>query len=114
MAEQRCIMSMQPQPIPPVPEDTAAVARAAFPKGNLYLQICDTLGSIYQDEAFSSLFSSRGQPAQALWQLALVCVMQFIENLSDRQAADAGPAGALEQEVTVLAGIFMPQGFHLL
>lgn len=82
-------MSLQPQPIPPVPEDTAAVARAAFPKGNLYLQIRDTLGSIYQDEIFASLFSTRGQPAQAPWQLALVCVMQFIENLSDRQAADA-------------------------
>jgi transposase len=60
MAEQRCIMSMQPHPIPPVPEDTAAVARAAFPKGNLYLQIRDTLGSIYQDETFASLFSRRG------------------------------------------------------
>lgn len=82
-------MSMQPQTIPPVPRDTAAVARAAFPKGNLYLQIRDTLGSIYQDEAFASLFPRRGQPAQTPWQLALVCVMQFIENLSDRQAADA-------------------------
>lgn len=89
MAKQRWIMSMQPQPIPSVPEDTAAVARAAFPKGNLYLQIRDTLGSIYQDEPFASLFSTRGQPAQAPWQLALVCVMQFIENFSDRQAADA-------------------------
>lgn len=86
---QMCTMSMQPQPIPPVPEDTVAVARAAFPKGNLYLQIRDILGSIYQDETFASLFSRRGQPAQAPWQLALVYVMQFIENLSDRQAADA-------------------------
>ncbi|MBD2035516.1 transposase [Leptolyngbya sp. FACHB-321] len=82
-------MSMQPQPIPPVPDDTAVVAQAAFPKGNLYLQIRDTLGSIYQDESFVSLFSRRGQPAQSPWRLALVCVMQFIENLSDRQAADA-------------------------
>jgi len=44
------------QTIPPVPGDTAAVARAAFPKGNLYLQIRDTLGSIYQDK-IASLFS---------------------------------------------------------
>jgi transposase len=80
---------MQPEPIPPVPEETATVARAAFPNGNLYLQIRDILGSIYQDEFFASLFSRQGQPAQAPWQLALVCVMQFIENLSDRQAADA-------------------------
>ena len=89
MAEQRCSMFMQPQPIPPVPEDTAAVARTAFPEGNHYLQIRDTLGSIYQDNTFASLFSKRGQPAQAPWQLALVYVMQFMENLSDRQAADA-------------------------
>lgn len=82
-------MSMQPQTIPPVPDDTAAVARAAFRKGNLYMQIRDMLGSIYPDETFASLFSRRGQPAQAPWQLALVCVMQFIENLSDRQAVDA-------------------------
>jgi hypothetical protein len=27
-------MSLRPQPIEPVPEDTARVARAAFPKGN--------------------------------------------------------------------------------
>lgn len=80
---------MQPQPILPVLEDTAAVARTDFPKGNLYLQIHDTLGSIYQDETFASLFSRRGQPAQAPWKLALVCVMQFIENLSDRQDADS-------------------------
>lgn len=80
---------MQPQSIPPVPSDTAVVARAAFPKGNLYMQIYDTLGSLYEDEAFASLFSRRGQPAQPPWRLALVCVMQFVENLSDRQAAEA-------------------------
>lgn len=82
-------MSMKPQNIPPVPDFTAAVARAAFPKGNIYLQIRDTLGSIYIDEDFTDLFSVQGQPAQSPWQLALVCVMQYIENLSDRQAADA-------------------------
>ena len=50
-------MSLHPQPIPPVPEVTARVARAAFPKGNIYLQIRDTLGSIYVDEDFADLFS---------------------------------------------------------
>ena len=30
-------MSLHPQPIPPVPEETARVARIAFPRGNLYL-----------------------------------------------------------------------------
>ena len=82
-------MSMKPQNIPPVPDFTAAVARAAFPKGNIYLQIRDTLGSIYIDEDFTDLFSVRGQPAQSPWRLPLISVMQYIENLSDRQAADA-------------------------
>ena len=82
-------MSLHPQPIPPVPEDTARVARAAFPKGNIYVKIRDTLGSIYVDEDFKDLFSVKGQPAQSPWRLALICVMQYMENLSDRQAADA-------------------------
>jgi len=30
-------MSLHPTPITPVPEETARVARAAFPKGNRYL-----------------------------------------------------------------------------
>ncbi len=51
-------MSLHPQPIPPVPEATVRVARAAFPKGNIYLQIRDTLGSIYVDKDFTDLFSS--------------------------------------------------------
>ncbi len=82
-------MSLHPKPIPPVPEETARVAHAAFPKGNIYLQIRDTLGSIYIDEDFADLFSVPGKPAQSPWRLALICVMQYIENLSDRQAAEA-------------------------
>ncbi len=80
---------MRPQSIPDIPIETVEVARAAFPKGNIYLQLRDALGSIYEDEAFVELFSRWGQPAESPWRLALICVMQFIENLSDRQAADA-------------------------
>jgi transposase len=36
-------MSLKPTPIGPVPEMTADVARAAFPAGNPYLTIRDTL-----------------------------------------------------------------------
>ena len=49
----------------------------------------ETLGTLYNDALFADLFPQRGQPAQAPWQLALVTLMQFAENLSDRQAADA-------------------------
>src|SRR5947208_10100734 len=82
-------MSLKPQPIEPVPEETARIARAAYPKGNIYLQLRDEFGTIYEDEDFVNLYPRRGQPAQAPWRLALVSVMQFREGLSDRQAADA-------------------------
>jgi transposase len=80
---------MHPQPIAPVPEDTARVAKAAFPKGNRYMHMRDVLGSIYDDEDFSELFEVRGRPAITPWRLAPVTVMQFSEGLSDRQAAEA-------------------------
>ncbi len=82
-------MSMRPQAISPVPEETARVARAANPKGNVYMSMRDELGSIYQDPMFAVLFPQRGQPAEAPWRLALVTVMQYMEGLSDRQAAEA-------------------------
>src|SRR5215212_59555 len=82
-------MSMRPKPIRPVPGDTARVAEAAFPKGNLYMHMRDVLGTIYADEDFSELFKVRGRPAIAPWRLALVTLMQFSEGLSDRQAAEA-------------------------
>ena len=82
-------MSLQPQPIPPIPETTAEVARAAFPKGNVYMQMRDALGSIYSDDVFARLYPPDGQPSISPWRLALVTVMQFAENLTDRQAADA-------------------------
>jgi len=82
-------MSMRPQEISPVPEETARVARAANPKGNVYMRMRDELGSIYEDQMFVALFPRRGQPAEAPWRLALVTVMQYMEGLSDRQAAEA-------------------------
>lgn len=82
-------MSLHPEPIHPVPEETARVARAAFPKGTTYTRMRDALGTIFEDEDFARLFPRRGQPAMAPWRLALVTVMQFAEGLSDRQAADA-------------------------
>jgi transposase len=72
-----------------VPEETAQVARAAFPHGNVYVQMRDVLGPIYNDASFAPLFASRGRPAIAPWRLALVTVMQFAEGLSDRQASEA-------------------------
>jgi transposase len=82
-------MSLKSSPIPPIPEVTACVARAAFPHGNVVMQLRDALGTIYTDEVFADLFPTHGQPAEAPWRLALVTIFQFLEGLTDRQAADA-------------------------
>ena len=82
-------MSLHPHPLEPIPESTARVACQAFPKGNRYLLLRDELGSIYTDAEFAALFSAQGQSAISPWRLALICVMQFLEDLTDRQAADA-------------------------
>ncbi len=58
-------MSLKPEPIQPVPEETARVAKAAFPKGSLFMRMRDELGVLYQDEAFAALFPQDGQPALA-------------------------------------------------
>jgi transposase len=103
-------MSLRPEPIGPVPEQTARVARAAFPRGNPWLRLRDALGTIYTDQTFAPLFPMHGRPAEAPWRLALVTVLQFAEGLSDRQAADAvrarlrschAPSGWLSSRVSV-------------
>jgi transposase len=80
-------MSLRAQPITPIPEETARVARAACPHGNTYLALRDELGTVFADQDFASLYPTRGQPAFAPWRLALITVWQFVESLSDRQAA---------------------------
>ena len=82
-------MSLKPTPIQSVPEETARVARAAFPKGNPYLTLRDQLGVIFQDDDFVDLYPDNGQPGLSPWRLALITIMQFRENLADRQAAEA-------------------------
>jgi transposase len=72
-----------------VPEETAQVARAAFPNGNEYMTIRDEVGVIYSDGEFASLFSELGQPGVPPGLLAMATVLQYREGLTDRQAAEA-------------------------
>ncbi len=55
-----------------VPASTATVARAAFPRGNPYMRLRDTLGPMFAAQQFAALFPKHGQPAEAPWRLALV------------------------------------------
>ncbi len=101
---------LRPRSIPPVPEETARIAQAAFPKGNRYLTLRDELGTIFSDDMFAHLFPKVGQPGEAPWRLALVTVVQFAEGLSDRAAADAVRARI---DLKYLLGLELDDpGFH--
>jgi transposase len=73
----------------PIPDETRRVAHAAFPNGNLYLRLRDRFGMLVDNHRFAHLFAPAGKPALAPAQLALVLIFQFVERLSDQQAADA-------------------------
>lgn len=49
-------MSLRPTTLAPIPEDTARIARAAFPKGTLFMRMRDELGTLFQDERFAALY----------------------------------------------------------
>jgi transposase len=82
-------MCLHPAPIGEIPLETVRVARAAFPKGTVVMRLRDEFSELYRDEDFSRFYPRRGQPAFAPWRLALVTVLQFLEQLSDRRAAEA-------------------------
>src|SRR5262245_61846559 len=82
-------MSLPRESLHTVPEETARVAQAAFPEGNVYMWLRDELGSLFDDALFAAVYALEGQPALHPWRLVLVSVMQFMENLTDRQAAQA-------------------------
>ena len=82
-------MSYHPQPITPVPDETSRIARAVFPTGTLAMALRDDLAALYTDEDFVDLFAARGQVAECPWRLTVVTILQFLEGLTDRQAADA-------------------------
>src|SRR5713226_9710557 len=89
MPEEKEVMSLKPEPIGPVPPETARLAKLVFPAGCPWMKMRDEFGTLYQDEMFADLFSKEGQPALAPWRLALITLMQFAEGLADRQAAHA-------------------------
>ena len=82
-------MSLQSPSAYCLPDQTARVARAAFPRGNPYLRMHDVLGPVFANPEFADLYPKEGQPAEDPARLALVTIFQFVEGLSDRQAADA-------------------------
>jgi transposase len=47
-------MPLHSREIPPVPEEMMQVARAAFPRGNVYMRPRDELGIVYHDQLFAA------------------------------------------------------------
>jgi transposase len=84
-------MTWYAESIPPVPDTTAAMVKSAFPQGHLDVDLHTEFGAIYADDQCADLSAkNRGRRVEvAPWRLALVTVMQYMEGLSDRQAADA-------------------------
>jgi len=77
-----------PAEVASIPADTYHVARAVFPEGNLLMQIREALGPLFEAADFAPLFPRLGQPALDPARLALVTVFQYLEGVSDRQAAE--------------------------
>lgn len=101
---------LNPRSVWDIPEETARVAQAAFPKGNMYLILRDELGMLYRDSEYADLFVWRGQPAESPGMLSMVTVMQFAEGLTDRQAAEA-VRGRIDWKYTLGLELTDP-GFH--
>lgn len=82
-------MSLHPQASYPIPEETARVAQALCPTGHPFLRLREEFGLLFTDQDFADLFPVRGQPAASPSRLFLITILQFMEGLTDRQAADA-------------------------
>ena len=82
-------MSLPTQSFDVIPAEIVRVAQAAFPHRTRFMQMRDTLGTIYDHPTLEALYPPRGKPAEAPWRLALITVMQFAADLSDRAAAEA-------------------------
>lgn len=72
-----------------IPEETARIAKAAFPKRSPFMVMRDEIGILYENSEFSDLFSHQGQPAESPGNLAMVMIMQYAEGLTDKQAVQS-------------------------
>ena len=82
-------MSIRPCLGVEVPELTARVARASNPAGTTAMWVRDRLDGLWEDEDFAGWYPRDGRPGLSPAQLATVCVLQFLLDLSDRDAAEA-------------------------
>lgn len=72
-----------------MPEDTGLIGAKLLPANSPYRLIGDGLYEQYDEAEYADLYSAEGKPAISPVILDFVTVFQFMENLSDRAAAEA-------------------------
>jgi transposase len=72
-----------------IPAETVRVVRAACPKGTRATDLRDAVGPVFDDVQFVGWFAAEGQAGIAPGMLALVCVLQAMQDMSDREAVEA-------------------------
>lgn len=72
-----------------VPPLTVRMARASNPRGTVAMWVRDRLDELFTDEDFIDWYPSDGRRGLSPASLAMVSVLQYAENLTDRQAAEA-------------------------
>src|SRR5215472_16108756 len=82
-------MSIRPRLGAEVPELTARVVRASNPAGTTAMWVRDRLDGLRADEDFAGWYPRDGRPGISPARLATVSVLQFLLDLSDRDAAEA-------------------------
>lgn len=81
-------MSLRDDDLGSIPEEVQRIVHVVLPRGNTITRLRDEFGALYSNDIFREIFPKRGRPAVPPWRLALVTVFQFVENLTDRQAAE--------------------------
>lgn len=79
---------MSPRNVRPIPADTASAGAKHFKKGTFYRSVGDQLGDLCRDLDHPSA-PGTSEPHVPIPILFLVTVFQYLENLSDTQAAEA-------------------------
>lgn len=84
------VVSMQPASWPEPDAQVAAAIRAIYRRREapLAVTVRDMLGEVFPDAGFVSAYGRRGRPGLSPGLLALVSVLQAVEKLTDRQAAE--------------------------
>ncbi|MGW6271769.1 transposase [Streptomyces sp. NPDC055060] len=82
-------MAMGSVPGRAIPALTVRMARASNPRGTAAMWVRDRLDELFTDADFGEWYPADGRRGLSPARLAMVSVLQYAENLSDRAAAEA-------------------------